>query len=87
VSLTITSAPPGTKAYLQDALLGTVPGSVHVARGAQTVTLRFVATDGRTALLDVVPDRDRAMPVTLLPRPARPPGAPTTTRPKDLEPF
>ncbi len=87
VSLAIASAPAGTKVYLQDKLLGTAPGSVHVARGAETITLRFVAEDGRTAVLDVIPDKDRALSISFLARPAKPLGAPVPARPKDLEPF
>ena len=82
ISVTINEVPAGTKVYHDGALLGTAPGSVRLPRGAQTIRLKVLAVDGRTAQVDVVPDQDRSVAVTL---PARSTKGPT--RPPDLEPF
>ncbi len=88
VALTITEAPPGTKAYSRETLLGTVPGTLHVPRGIQSVKIRLVAEDRRAVEVDVTPDGDHTVAV---PFPAAKAGHPSTspakTRPKDLEPF
>lgn len=84
----ITEAPPGTKAYSRETLLGTVPGTLHVPRGIQSVKIRLVAEDRRAVEVEVTPDGDHTVAV---PFPAAKAGHPSTspakTRPKDLEPF
>ncbi|MFO0593058.1 MAG: protein kinase [Polyangiaceae bacterium] len=87
ISVTINDVPTGTKVYKGGTLLGTAPGSVRLPRGAQTVSLKIATADGRTAQLDVVPDQDRSVAVTLPPRTKGAPPSGTTTRPRDLEPF
>jgi serine/threonine-protein kinase len=94
VTITIPAAPPGTKAYLGDTALGQVPGALRLPRGTEPVTLRFVAERYVPAMVELVPDMDRVLAVSLQPVPtAAPaekprPAAPVRARvPKDLEPF
>jgi serine/threonine-protein kinase len=89
VTLTVTSAPPATRVYLGNALVGAAPGEVRLARGSDKVTLRLVADGHAPAEIAIVPDSDRVLAIDLQRLPARQPTSarPRTTVPKDLEPF
>ncbi|UQA54628.1 serine/threonine-protein kinase [Polyangium aurulentum] len=86
VTMTVTSAPPGTKVYLGETLVGEAPGEMRFARGSDKITLRLVADGHVPAEMAIVPDIDRVIAVELKRLPA-PSTRPKTTVPKDLEPF
>ncbi|MEP7119532.1 MAG: serine/threonine-protein kinase [Byssovorax sp.] len=87
VALSIDGVPPETRIYRGVVLLGTVPGIVHLPRGADKVTLRFAANNYSSAEVELVPDADRRLTVSLMRAPI-PPGKPVKPRgPSDLERF
>jgi serine/threonine-protein kinase len=87
-TVTVTSVPPGTRVYLGDAVLGSMPGTVRLPRSSQAVTLRFVADGYAPASVDVVPDGDRQLSVSLLRAPSTPAAPAGKPKPRgDLEPF
>lgn len=81
VTITVSSAPPGTKVLLGETVLGAAPGEVRLPRGAAPLTLRFVAKGYATQDMAVLPDRDSTISITLRPI------AGGVKPPKDLEPF
>ncbi|MDI1444318.1 serine/threonine-protein kinase [Polyangium sp. 6x1] len=90
VTITVSSAPKGTRVYRGADLLGTVPGPLVMDRGDKPIELRFVAEGFTPAEITVVPNVDRALAVELRQATSAPRPPKTETKgklPGDLEPF
>jgi eukaryotic-like serine/threonine-protein kinase len=87
VTVTITTAPPGTKVYLGETLVGEAPGAIRLSRGEAPVTLQFVAPGRTSAEVRVLPDHDRLLSVSLGQAGKKPASPPNTRTSSDLEPF
>ncbi|HRI66071.1 MAG TPA: serine/threonine-protein kinase [Polyangium sp.] len=83
VTITFSDAPKDTKVFRGNAELGTVANPLRLPRSNDKITLRFVADTFAPAEVDLIPNVDQTVTITLKP-------AKSTTKrkvPKELEPF
>ena len=87
VTIAFSDAPKETKIFRGNAEIGTVAEPLRLPRSNEKVTLRFVADSYAPTEVDVIPNVDQTVTVTL--KAAKPTAAPPTKRkvPKELEPF
>lgn len=84
VTITFTGAPADTKVFRGDAELGTTTKPLQLPRSSDKIVLRFVADTFATTEMELIPNVDQTLAITL--KPAK--GATTKRKvPKELEPF
>ncbi len=87
VTITFTGAPEGTKVFRGDAEIGSTSTPLRLPRQTEKVTLRFSAESFESTEMQVIPDVDQTVTVTL--KSAKPSNTAPVKRklPKELEGF
>jgi serine/threonine-protein kinase len=81
VVLHVVSTPPGAEIVVAGALKAVAPDEIRVPRGTEPIVIEARLPGFETRTESVVPDVDRPIAITLVPRPA-PRGAPPRSAPK-----
>lgn len=85
VTITFTGAPADTKVFRGDAEIGTTIKPLLLPRSSDKIVLRFVADTFAPTEMELIPNVDQTLAITLKPAKAL---APTKRKvPKELEPF
>jgi serine/threonine protein kinase len=87
VTITFTGAPNDTKVFRGDAELGTAATPLRLPRSNEKIMLRFIADTYAPAEVELLPNVDQTLAITL--KPGKAGAAPLIKRkvPKELEPF
>jgi eukaryotic-like serine/threonine-protein kinase len=87
VTITFTGAPKETKVFRGEAELGTTEKPLLLPRSSDKIVLRFVADTFATTEMELIPNVDQTLAISL--KPAKPSATTPNKRkvPKELEPF
>jgi eukaryotic-like serine/threonine-protein kinase len=87
VTITFTGAPTETKVFRGEKELGTTAHTLRLPRSSEKMVLRFVADTFASLEMELIPNVDQTISITM--KPAKPSGTTTAKRkvPKELEPF
>jgi eukaryotic-like serine/threonine-protein kinase len=87
VTITFTGAPPATKVFRGEVELGPTEKPLLLPRSSDKIVLRFVADAFATTEMELIPNVDQTLAISL--KPAKPSATTPIKRkvPKELEPF